>query len=825
MSKSEVILNALSKATKGCEELKFMSRIREESDYKFLCLGKENIILLNNNFEQTRSISYSSVEGIEISQISKNITLNIKGSPNYTFSIDDKDTMIEILQCAWLTDYMFRNAEYAKFPLKYKEDIKKVKPKPDERIEAAKAAIKTENVTIINGEFKGFGFLLANDFSPVPSKPGKYEHQESGATFTIEVSDELNVQFIQLMGVRQVLQNFAECYAHGMLPKEEYWIAWSKPYLKKWNVNEDIASWEGWEVFFRTKTHDYIVIIMRRRFSPPILDLFNDIACWYKGKIVTEGKLENNPHLLTCRGIVDTLHAKSKCDDYYKEIVGLKEQALLLGDDEINYLMSINEGAMGQNMKHAKKIIKMLRQYKEVKTGGKDRKGDSGDVMTVVKEMCDQTKLPEDLRYIWDCKVAEFLSTCLDREEDVSVFNLANSIVNLEITSDDATKIENLLQYLLHLRTSTQAYDPSQPFATLLIQFTSTLLQEKPHHQYLYNARVMRALIESGYISKILKLEKLTAYKRFIDCILMNINDSKLKLSALRQIREMFKDEFSDKKKADEQSLINYSLWLDPIITLLRSNWTLLVRIALNAVIQMLSTNPIIKEQLSTAPVLLDIIVNTFKNAKDDDTLEFAILPIYVLSEDRAFCDTFERKYKLLPSLFDVLKGTGIVGISHADYIKTRVIYVIGKICKAVPECLETIEKEGYVKYVVNLIECKDNFIPGVDVVKAVSSLLNLMAKKSKQIKSEHGKSSILYMLEILKANFGKEFLPPELLAKLARTLQELVSNNPENCMCLAENHDVLELYKKGKVSKSISTIYSNLLNYVLENIQLEAKQ
>ena len=819
MSKSEVVLNAISQVTKNKEELKYITKIKEETEFKFLCLGRENIILFNKDFIQTNSISYSSIECVDTSNPKNGIVFNIKGAPNYNFRVADTEGLIEILECCWITDYMFKNAEYANFPLKTKKNPQK--EQVDSRVEAAKAIIKTDTTNIVGGNFLGYGFLMNADFKPVKGKPGKFENKENGALFTIEVSDELNVQFINLMGIRQELQNFAECYAKGLIPKEDYWIAWSRSYQKKWNINEDISSWEGWEVYFRTKTHDYIVIIMRRKFEPPLLDLFNDIACWYKGNIILDKKLEENPHLLEARIMCDTLHSKGKCDEFYKEIIQLKAQALLLSDEELLYINSVHEGAAAAHVNLASKGIKILRHYREAKSGSKESRRRSIDVMSVVRDLCKKTKLFEEIKYIWECKVAHFLSSYLDTEEDVSVLSLSDAIVNLEITSDDATSIENLLQFLVHIRLRGTPYNNAQPFTTLLMQLTSVLLQKGSSYHYLYNARVMRILIESGYISKVLKLEQLTAYKKFLDGILMNTEDNRMKLSALRHIREMFKEEFMEKKKADEQSIINYSQWLKPVVGILKSNWSLLVQAALNALTQMLNADQIVREQLLSYPNLLEILMETCKNVKDDDTLEFTLLPLYILTDDKQFSEILVRKYELVQFIFGILKKISIPGIEHSIDIKIRAIYVLGKACDNYHETIAVIEQLGGISDIISMIEIKDedDSLPSPDLIKAVTSFIYLLAKNSRTIKTQNSHQYLTTALELLKANKEIEFLLPESLTRIGKTMLEFAKNSPENCNLLGDNHDIIEKYKKGK--KSVVQVFVNLLNYVLENIQI----
>lgn len=59
--------------------------------------------------------------------------------------------------------------------------------------------------------------------------------------------------------------------------KVQYFLLSSKAYIKKYNLNSDKAAWNGWEVIVRTATHDIFVTALRRKFIPPLMELFQDI--------------------------------------------------------------------------------------------------------------------------------------------------------------------------------------------------------------------------------------------------------------------------------------------------------------------------------------------------------------------------------------------------------------------------------------------------------------------------------------------------------------------------------------------------------------------
>lgn len=51
------------------------------------------------------------------------------------------------------------------------------------------------------------------------------------------------------------------------------------------NIINDPAEWNGWEVDIRTKDQDIIVILMRRKYIPPLMENYDDIILVFYGPI------------------------------------------------------------------------------------------------------------------------------------------------------------------------------------------------------------------------------------------------------------------------------------------------------------------------------------------------------------------------------------------------------------------------------------------------------------------------------------------------------------------------------------------------------------
>ena len=57
----------------------------------------------------------------------------------------------------------------------------------------------------------------------------------------------------------------------------------------------DKAEWSGWKILARNQTKDYVFIMMRRSYIPPLMDSFVDIAIILEGPKQVSGifKSEN----------------------------------------------------------------------------------------------------------------------------------------------------------------------------------------------------------------------------------------------------------------------------------------------------------------------------------------------------------------------------------------------------------------------------------------------------------------------------------------------------------------------------------------------------
>ncbi|CAE7354618.1 GLY3 [Symbiodinium sp. KB8] len=57
---------------------------------------------------------------------------------------------------------------------------------------------------------------------------------------------------------------------------DQFYVVVSGQYLKKMNRTDDIASWDGWEFFVRSKEYAFACVLFRRQYIPPLFSTCQD---------------------------------------------------------------------------------------------------------------------------------------------------------------------------------------------------------------------------------------------------------------------------------------------------------------------------------------------------------------------------------------------------------------------------------------------------------------------------------------------------------------------------------------------------------------------
>jgi hypothetical protein len=255
----------------------------------------------------------------------------------------------------------------------------------------------------------------------------------------------------------------------------------SKPYVKKCNLTNDKAQWSCWEVHIRTLTYDIYTTVLRRKFIPPLMDIFVDIVCVSQSRcdeddIDQDDPTEKNQMLENVhRPAIDSIFPVTKSGNVYRNIVEEKVNALLMDEDMMNFY-HFNLGILPSGVSFAanylKSILAILQRYngeyaKELwgmlKAQNLMRKDDYLEMPP--DRIVDQYQLREgnltEQDPVWRAKIARYLAYCIDGGLLQSHFTLKTFIRQLAGVSDsiDEFALKDELKYLLHARKKGEKYE------------------------------------------------------------------------------------------------------------------------------------------------------------------------------------------------------------------------------------------------------------------------------------------------------------------------------------------------------------------------------
>ena len=79
------------------------------------------------------------------------------------------------------------------------------------------------------------------------------------------------MDYLSKMEDKADLQCYAEFFVKKFITTKFMYID-SHIYFKKYNLTCDPAQWSGWKIHCRDPSRDYMVILLRRSYIPPMID-------------------------------------------------------------------------------------------------------------------------------------------------------------------------------------------------------------------------------------------------------------------------------------------------------------------------------------------------------------------------------------------------------------------------------------------------------------------------------------------------------------------------------------------------------------------------
>ncbi|TNV85265.1 hypothetical protein FGO68_gene15236 [Halteria grandinella] len=722
----------------------------EESYY--LALGRFSFYFIREDLERCQaSIKYAHLERCLLDEKrSQLLQLQLSDSreamhpQKLNIYSQDRGNLVDSFMCYWQIDYMYRYTTFAKFPLLDKQKI--------ETKDAKDLLSQSQSITLggVGGgssrsqskipiqilqppnqhrtvEYKGYRFFLPKVIIKRKGKDSEYVNRDNPkTTFLIQVSDCQPVDDLTKMpDYRKDIQEFAQNLAISKIEEERtgdkkslnYFIIESKPYVKKQNLNSDKALWTCWQVHSRTETYDLYVTVLRRKYIPPLMEVFQDIICisCFDFSQDLEDEEESKEALKFSKQYLqvvhqqacDTLHSSSRFASLYKNIIDEKANALLMDEDSIdfnhynlnvmpmpgikfavNYLESLL-GTLGKynidicrDLRRQLKTLKLIKQDEYLSTASDKDPDQSAKIARnfEIEALLEFEEAKNDSQsHAWPTKIANYLAHCVDGGLLCSQFTIQTLIKLLgQVTeTKDEYAVKKEIQYLLNVRKVGMRYERTDES----IASTVKNLVSSPG-EYVFNERVLMVLIESGYIQEQFSLLNPGEYPGFLKYILQSSQRIKLKEAACRQIIKLFqmsgKNESKQmtpgaplkgtmagqgaaSRKEEESSKIEFINLVDPLISTMKTQNFNLASLSASALVNLCNYSDDIKDIFIQKNGLNAIL--EYLTCKEEDCLLNILrllLALIANSEPLSKLVCESNNSEAIHSLLSVLKGPAI---------------------------------------------------------------------------------------------------------------------------------------------------------------------
>ena len=620
---------------------------------------------------------------------------------------------------------------------------------------------------------------------------------------------------------KEQVNTYCEEYATKLVANEpKVWILSSKAYLKRYNLNQDSSCWQGWEVQMRTPKKDILVILLRRKYIPPLLDYFVDfiigIECYEKRtnskQLSTKGPFDKNYITINhARNVADSIHASFTTTTIYETFIEKRVNSLHYDEETLNYIqlrfqkrlkfmhtlygVSFIQSIVNLLFKDQKGLLilsKLKEKYQEEAEdfyedwdfclkASSDKPAVTWDAVRTALEnkiVRYRKKVGEKPNENWSFKVSKYLAYCVDG--GLTSFTLSMMIERYltQAETEIGAEANKIIQYLLHFKTEKDTYK-SVPFGTKLQE----MLYSKEN--YIYNEKVMITLLGIGYFKKELSSNS-SHYSKFLIHMLENSTNRYVKSAICQQIIE----DQNEKKGATNNADVNSQEVKGLARSLLSFYQGQDFRLSTLAAIAL--SNICSKEREIKQFIIKegdDIIVQHL-DSKDEDLLLHTLQLLEYLMLVPQNVQTFLAK-DVFNKILSILRGSGIAGVVYSDILLTIACQIFYLIVSNADSYKAYDEEETDV--IMNLFELgRIEPISDILVAEILNLLLYRLADNETRAIEDIGQKCLE---KILKKFKGKVFRTKDLKSKILSFF--LCFKNSENMMSIIKDAEIVEDIKE----------------------------
>lgn len=725
MASDPVLLEILSSVCH--EELQLFERVSvvyvgKDGLEVNLCIGKHYLFFVSREMERLvmgKKLAYLDIE--------KAITDSITGSffileltaarhsaawpvNRILIRSEHREKLIDRIALCWQAEVMYRLFDVRKFQ---QAKMNMGEQLSEELLLQSQAELV--QVSPFNGyedsfKYRGYSFHLRQGFKSISGlKDGSFLHPEGwsvsynsksvvvppGVQVMFHVENEKMIMDLDNSSTGDDLKAIAVEYQKSITEHlDQFYIVASNQYMKRMNRNNDMAAWDGWEFFIRSKEYAFACVFFRRSYIPPLCSTFQDVAvvlrCPANGLTseVCEVILDE------CRFVADTLASVAHAKTLYRSMVQARLDALQFNEDGYRWA----EGHLGLTPKHkrpaaakfVKSIVKILVsdgliwdetiEDAEVFRGIQalnEPLGVTEEVLTDAEALLTSpfgTGTREERRNSLEWRVARYFAYCLDGGmlgDRLTFAHLARALGRG--ASDTDANLRAVVDWLMHVR-------PRNAWTKFSAKLGVMSLLHDPElfSTYDFNERILRTLLSEGFIASEWKKRRATGsqYEELLGNLLVNEHVGlSLQTIVSRLILDMTTNSHEEEKDDGDSDEMNKKL-LPALLKVLAGNNTNLKSYATASLVNMSCGKESMKTLLVSEGVL-KLCIKQLK-LKDDDLTLYTLYLLVNLTKSPHHRHIVTKEGGV-PVLVDIL--TSSYQNIRKQKILTEVASVLGQLC------------------------------------------------------------------------------------------------------------------------------------------------
>lgn len=543
----------------------------------YLCVGQSCLCLLASSMSRrlqafNGQVDYAWMEkvavdassrtkflvALSLSKVKASLNSFYKGPSQFIVESDDRDELLKLISTYFVADGLHRHGKFESLP-RFQHDLG-TSPAPSSIVPPTGYK---------KASFRNYTFFIRKDFQDVPNAVSKaatghfsmaasklfdrtfsWSSSPGDVELLVSVVDPLPLASLRPLGREHVRWVALEC-KQSLLRSWNARVVHNRPYMKKMNLANDVASWSCWEMFIEDNDFTWAVIVLRRQYVPPVLDTAQDFILAMKCRSAKDRERKKNVEACLMRElafIADSFSPQPH-PNLNLDLVQAKLDALLFDDEAFHWIYDrfklVPVGHFNIHMYctvFVKGVVKKLYNEHvlnssecvnemELKTDAVCSSGtsdaDMERVHVILKALAHpgeglpRTNPNPESIHAWQARVACYFAYQMDGGmlgSRITLATLVEGVHNGRVPQEVSIVFENILACLLHLR----AEDLRVPWELKVITAQMLglgLLSPLPESagksgdaevqgvQCSFNDRVMQVLLETGHLRKVLQDE------------------------------------------------------------------------------------------------------------------------------------------------------------------------------------------------------------------------------------------------------------------------------------------------------------------------------